>query len=123
MLALARCGDHAGAAERSPRRWWQHRPRMKRLYVQAACGYALAAGAAAGDAALVQHYTDKALECLRKAKEQRLGRRREPRDRYRPRTDPQRPGIPGPARRVPAAGRKTAVRRTASPTCFWSIDT
>ena len=68
MLALARCGDHAGAAKiahalvATP-------PKDERLYVQAACGYALAAGAAGGDSLLVQRYKTAALDCLRKAKE------------------------------------------------------
>ena len=61
--------------------------------------------------ALVRLYTDLAVDCLRKAKAARLGRRREPRDRPRPRADPQRPGLPGPARRVPQAGPETAVTR------------
>ncbi len=68
MLALARCGDHAQAAKiaaalvATP-------PKDESLYVQSACGYALAAGAAGGDAVLVQRYTTAALDCLRKAKE------------------------------------------------------
>ncbi len=68
MLARARCGDHAGAAKialvlvAKP-------PKDERLYVQAACGYALAAGAAGGDAVLVQRYKTAAIDCLRKAKE------------------------------------------------------
>ena len=47
MLALARCGDHAEAAKiaealvATP-------PKDEAIYVQAACGYALASGAAAG---------------------------------------------------------------------------
>jgi len=68
MLALARCGDHAQAAKiaealvATP-------PKDESLYVQSACGYALAAGAAGGDADLVTSYTAAALDCLRKAKE------------------------------------------------------
>jgi tetratricopeptide (TPR) repeat protein len=68
MLALARTGDHAEAAAiadalvATP-------PKDERLYVVAAEGYALAAGAAGGDARLVERYKTKALECLRKAKE------------------------------------------------------
>jgi tetratricopeptide (TPR) repeat protein len=68
MLALARCGDHAQAAKiaaalvATP-------PKDESLYVQSACGYALAAGAAGGDAALVASYTAAAVDCLRKAKE------------------------------------------------------
>ena len=72
MLALARCGDHAGAATiaealvATP-------PKDEAIYVQAACGFALACGAArtagGSDAALVQHYIERALECLRAAKD------------------------------------------------------
>ena len=68
MCALARCGDHARAAKiaealvATP-------PKDEGTYIQSACGYALAAGAAAGDAALVKRYTTAALDCLRKAKE------------------------------------------------------
>ena len=71
MLALARCGDHAEAAKiaealvATP-------PKDEAIYVQAACGFALACGAArtagGSDAALVQHYIERALECLRAAK-------------------------------------------------------
>ncbi len=70
MLALARCGDHAGAATiaaalvATP-------PKDEGIYVQAACGFALAAGVLADgrDTALVKRYTDAAIDCLRKAKE------------------------------------------------------
>jgi len=68
MVALARCGEHAEAAKiaealvATP-------PKDEHLYFQAACGYALAAGAAARDAALVQRYTAAALDCLRKGKQ------------------------------------------------------
>jgi serine/threonine protein kinase/tetratricopeptide (TPR) repeat protein len=72
MLALARCGEHAEAAKiagelvATP-------PKDEGLYVQAACGFALAAGVVADgdgdDAALVKSYTDSAIDCLRKAKE------------------------------------------------------
>jgi serine/threonine protein kinase/tetratricopeptide (TPR) repeat protein len=68
MLALARCGDHAEAA-RIAEALVATPPKDERLYVQAACGYALAAGAAGGDASLVQRYKTAALDCLRKAKE------------------------------------------------------
>ena len=68
MLALARCGDHAEAA-RIAFALVATPPKDERLYVQAACGYALAAGAAGGDASLVQRYKTAALDCLRKAKE------------------------------------------------------
>ncbi len=71
MLALARCGDHAGAAAIAEE-LVKVPPKDEAIYVQAACGFALACGAAraAGgdDAALVQHYTERALECLRDAK-------------------------------------------------------
>ena len=69
MVALARCGEHveaarmAGALVATP-------PKNELLYFQAACGYALAAGAVAGsDAALARRYTASALDCLRKGKE------------------------------------------------------
>jgi eukaryotic-like serine/threonine-protein kinase len=67
MLAMARCGDPVGAAKiaealvATP-------PKDEGLYVQAACGYALAAGAAGSDAVLVGGYTDKAIDCLVQAK-------------------------------------------------------
>ena len=47
-------------------------PKDEAIYVQAACGFALAAAAAraaGGDADLVQHYIERALECLRDAKD------------------------------------------------------
>jgi hypothetical protein len=44
-------------------------PKDEHLYVVAAEGYALAAGAAGVDASLVRRYKNAALECLRKAKE------------------------------------------------------
>ncbi len=71
MLALARCGHHAGAATiaeelvRIP-------PKDEAIYVRAACGFALAVGAAraagGGAAAPIQHYNKRALDCLRAAK-------------------------------------------------------
>ena len=71
MLALARCGDHAGAATIAEE-LVKVPPNDEAIYVQAACGFALASGAAraaGGDAALVQHYIDRALKCLRDAKD------------------------------------------------------
>jgi eukaryotic-like serine/threonine-protein kinase len=68
MLALARCGDHAGAAKIAAALVAEP-PKDENLYVQAACGFAVAADAASGDAALVKHYTTAALDCLHKAKE------------------------------------------------------
>ncbi len=68
MLALARCGDHAEAA-RIAFALVATPPKDERIYVQSACGYALAAGAAGGDAALLSRYKSAALNCLRKAKE------------------------------------------------------
>ena len=68
MFALARCGEHAEAAKIA-KALVATPPKDEGLYVQSACGYALAAGAAAGDDALVKHYTTQALDCLRKAKE------------------------------------------------------
>jgi serine/threonine-protein kinase len=69
MLALARCGDHSQAAAIAEK-LVATPPKDERLYVVAACGYALATGAADGsDASLVQRYKNAALDCLRKAKE------------------------------------------------------
>ncbi len=68
MLALARCGDHAQAAKIAEA-LVAIPPKDENLYVVAACGYALAAGAAGGEAALVARYKGAALDCLRKAKE------------------------------------------------------
>ncbi len=68
MLALARCGEHAKAAVIAEK-LVATPPKDEHLYVVAACGYALAAGAAGGDASLVQPYKTAALDCLRKAKE------------------------------------------------------
>ena len=67
MLALARCGDHAGAAKIA-KSLVAVPPKDEAIYVQAACGYALAAGAAAGDAGLVKRYTDRAIDCVRTAR-------------------------------------------------------
>jgi eukaryotic-like serine/threonine-protein kinase len=67
MVALARCGEHTEAAEiavalvATP-------PTDTRLYFQAACGFALSAGAASGDPELVELYTSLAIDCLRDAK-------------------------------------------------------
>ena len=44
-------------------------PEDEALYIYSARGYALAAGAAAGDASLVKCYSDKAVDCIRKARE------------------------------------------------------
>jgi eukaryotic-like serine/threonine-protein kinase len=67
MLALARCGEHAKAAEIAEK-LVETPPKDEGLYVESARGFALAAAAAAGDAGRVQHYIDRALECLREAK-------------------------------------------------------
>ncbi len=67
MVALARCGEHAEAAKiaehlvSSP-------PNDEYLYFQAACGYALASEAAAGNESLVNRYKSAALDCLRQGK-------------------------------------------------------
>jgi tetratricopeptide (TPR) repeat protein len=66
MLAQARCGDHVEAA-RKAHTLVATLPLDENLCVLAACGYALAAGAAAGDDGLVKSYTARALDCLRKA--------------------------------------------------------
>ena len=94
MLALARCGDHAGAAKiaealvATP-------PKDEALYVQAACGFALAAAPPPAATPLwSSSYTDRGPRLLAQGQGKRLGGRRGPRDRYRPRTDPQRAGIP-----------------------------
>jgi len=68
MVALARCGEHAEAAKIAGE-LLATPPKDAHLYFQAACGYALAAGAAAGNAALVQRYTALALDSLRKGKQ------------------------------------------------------
>jgi tetratricopeptide (TPR) repeat protein/tRNA A-37 threonylcarbamoyl transferase component Bud32 len=64
MVALGRCGEHAEAA-RIAHDLVATPPKDEHLYFQSACGYALAAGAAAGDTALVKRYTAAALDCLR----------------------------------------------------------
>ena len=56
MLAEARCGNHAKAASLA-HSLVATPPQDENLYVLAACGYALAAGAASDDAALVKSYT------------------------------------------------------------------
>jgi eukaryotic-like serine/threonine-protein kinase len=66
MLALARCGDHARATEIAFSLVATH-PKDEGLYVQSACGYALAASAVGGDADHVKTYKDRAIECLREA--------------------------------------------------------
>lgn len=72
MLALARCGDHAGAAKMAEE-LVATPPRDEGVYVQAACGFALAAGAASSDAGLVKRYTEKAIGCLREARKRGWG--------------------------------------------------
>ena len=69
MLARARCGDHAAAAKIAEELVAKS-PRNAELYVQAACGYALAVAAAGSDSDLVKRYTAKAIDCLREAKEE-----------------------------------------------------
>ncbi len=68
MLALARCGEHVEAAARA-KALVEIPPKDEHLYIVAAEGYALAAGAAGIDASLVQRYKTRALDCLRRAKE------------------------------------------------------
>jgi tetratricopeptide (TPR) repeat protein len=68
MVALARCGEHAEAAKIA-KALVETPPKDEHLDFQAACGYALAAGAANGDAALARRYTAAAIDCLRKGKE------------------------------------------------------
>ena len=67
MVALARCGEHAEAA-RIAQSLVATPPKDEFLYFQAACGYALAAQAAARDEALVRRYRSAAIECLRQGK-------------------------------------------------------
>jgi serine/threonine-protein kinase len=67
IVALARCGHHAEAARRAAA-LVATPPKNELLYIQAACGFALAAGAASGNTGLVRDYTSKALDCLRKGK-------------------------------------------------------
>jgi tetratricopeptide (TPR) repeat protein/tRNA A-37 threonylcarbamoyl transferase component Bud32 len=64
-VALARCGEHAQAA-RIAHDLVATPPKDEHLYFQAACGYALAAGSAAGDASLAKQYGAAALDSLRK---------------------------------------------------------
>ena len=66
MLALARCGDHAGAVKIAED-LVKTLPKDERLYVQAACAYALAADTVSNDADLVRRYTKKAVDYLREA--------------------------------------------------------
>ncbi len=84
MVALARCGQHAPAAAIA-RDLVTRPPDNEMVYFEAACGFALSAGAvrdqasptpasagvprlAAADMALIRDYTDRAIDCLRKAK-------------------------------------------------------
>ncbi len=68
MLAEGRCGKHAEAA-RLAHSLVATPPKDANLYYFAACGYALAAGAASGDKALQKSYSAAALDCLRKARD------------------------------------------------------
>jgi hypothetical protein len=75
MVALGRCGEHEEAS-RIAASLIEKPPQDPHDYFQAACGYALCAGAVAGDrtkeawnaeeAALIGKYTDQALASLRK---------------------------------------------------------
>ncbi len=84
MVALARCGEHVRAAGIA-RELVAGPPSNEMVYFEAACGFALSAGAVrdqsrptvpAGGAAalapaaeaLIRDYTDRAIDCLRKAK-------------------------------------------------------
>jgi eukaryotic-like serine/threonine-protein kinase len=72
MLALARTGDHKRASEIAEG-MIKVPPMDARIYFHSACGFALAAGAAASlppsteSTRLVRHYTDRALDALRLA--------------------------------------------------------
>jgi hypothetical protein len=72
MLALARCGEHVEAAKIAAQ-LVETPPRDEAIYVQAACGFALASDAAraagGSGAALVQGYIESAIKCLRSAKD------------------------------------------------------
>ncbi len=75
MVALARCGEHARAAEIA-KALVTTPPKNEQIYFQAACGFALAAGAAGasgGDASAIAgpelYSSDSALDCLRKGKQ------------------------------------------------------
>ena len=92
MLALARCGDHGGAAKIAAK-LVAASPKDAGLYIQAACGYALAAGAAGVDAGGKAAIHEAGPRMPARGQGARLGRRRDPRDRYRPRADPQRKRI------------------------------
>ena len=67
MVALARFGEHAEAAKIAEA-LMAIPPKDEHLYFQVACGYALAAQAAAANLALVRHYKSAALDCLRQGK-------------------------------------------------------
>ncbi len=69
MLALARTGDHQRASEIAEA-MIKEEPLDARIYFQAACGFALSAGAAAGAPSSdlsrqqVRHYTKRAVDAL-----------------------------------------------------------
>ena len=84
MLAEARCGQHQRASAIA-RELMAGSPANSMIGFQSACGFALSAGAvrdrespailavagpapAAADAALIRDYTDRAIDCLRRAK-------------------------------------------------------
>lgn len=68
MVALARCGDHEEATKIADSLIADESQDEQTLF-QAACGYALSAGAAAhGDQVLAGTYAANAVECLRRAK-------------------------------------------------------
>jgi eukaryotic-like serine/threonine-protein kinase len=68
ILALARCGYHAEAAQRAAA-LVATPPKDENLYFQAACGFALAAGAVGKDDPLAREYANRALNCLRQGKD------------------------------------------------------
>jgi eukaryotic-like serine/threonine-protein kinase len=65
MLAMARCGDPVGAVKIAEA-LVENPPKDEALYVQSACGFALAA-ADGGDADRIRHYRKRAIACLREA--------------------------------------------------------
>ncbi len=67
MLVTARCGEHAEAAKIADA-LMATPPQDENHDFLTACGYALCAGAARADAALVRRYTDEAIASIRQGK-------------------------------------------------------
>ncbi len=77
MLALARCGEHAEAAKIAES-LVAGDPLNEQVYFQSACGYALAAGAAAGDARPGSPLHRRGRQLPQEGQGSRLGRRGRP---------------------------------------------